>query len=183
LISAPLRGRFGIDLHLDFYLPEELEVIILRSARILSIEIEPEGAREIARRSRGTPRIANRLLRRVRDFAEVEGGGRITRELADDALNRMEVDKYGLDEIDRKILLTIIEKFRGGPVGLGTISAAISEEKDAIEEIYEPYLIQIGFLNRTTRGRVATEAAYHHLDYDLLGRPSPPKPSGGLFDL
>jgi Holliday junction DNA helicase RuvB len=183
LISAPLRGRFGIDLHLDFYLPDELEVIVLRSAKILMIEIESDGAREIARRARGTPRIANRLLRRVRDFAEVEGAGQITRELADYALNRMEVDKYGLDEIDRKILLTIIEKFRGGPVGLGTISAAISEEKDAIEEIYEPYLIQIGFLNRTPRGRVATEAAYEHLGFDLLGRQSSPKPEGKLFDL
>jgi len=181
LISAPLRGRFGIDLHLDFYVPEELEVITLRSARILDIQIEAEGAREIARRARGTPRIANRLLRRVRDFAEVEADGRVSREIADYALNRMEVDKFGLDEIDRKILLTIIEKFSGGPVGLGTISAAINEEKDAIEEIYEPYLIQIGFLNRTPRGRVATAAAYDHLGYDLLGRPKSPE-QGGLFD-
>ncbi len=178
LLTAPLRGRFGIDLHLDFYRPEELESIVMRSAAILNIEIEPEGAREIARRSRGTPRIANRLLRRVRDFAEVEGQGRITRQMADYALNRMEVDRFGLDEIDRKILLTIIEKFGGGPVGLGTISAAINEEKDAIEEIYEPYLIQIGFLNRTPRGRMATPAAYQHLGYDLLGRPTD---QGGLF--
>jgi Holliday junction DNA helicase RuvB len=181
LITAPLRGRFGIDLHLDFYLPEELEVITHRSAKILDIHIEAEGAREIARRARGTPRIANRLLRRVRDFAEVQADGRITREIADYALNRMEVDKFGLDEIDRKILLTIIEKFSGGPVGLSTISAAINEEKDAIEEIYEPYLIQIGFLNRTPRGRMATPAAYQHLGYDLLGRPQSPE-QRGLFE-
>ncbi len=183
LLSGPLRGRFGIDLHLDFYLPEELEIIVRRSARILQIEIEPDGAREIARRARGTPRIANRLLRRVRDFADVEGEGRITREIADYALNRMEVDKYGLDDIDRKILLTIIEKFGGGPVGLGTISAAISEEKDAIEEIYEPYLMQIGFLNRTPRGRVATKAAYKHLGFDVPGRHGRPIAEERLFDL
>jgi Holliday junction DNA helicase RuvB len=182
LLSAPLRGRFGIDLHLDFYLPDELQIIVERSARILQIEIEADGAREIARRARGTPRIANRLLRRVRDFADVQGEGRITRAIADYALNRMEVDRYGLDEIDRKILFTIIEKFGGGPVGLGTISAAISEEKDAIEEIYEPYLIQIGFLNRTPRGRVATEAAYKHLGFDLRGRRLSVA-GEGLFDL
>jgi Holliday junction DNA helicase RuvB len=181
LLTAPLRGRFGIDLHLDFYIPEELELIVVRSAKILNIEIEHEGAREIARRARGTPRIANRLLRRVRDFAQVHGDGRVSREIADYALNRMEVDKFGLDEIDRKILLTIIEKFGGGPVGLGTISAAINEEKDAIEEIYEPYLIQIGFLNRTPRGRVATHAAYQHLGYDVLGR-STTSTQGGLFE-
>lgn len=181
LLTAPLRGRFGIDLHLDFYRPEELERIVIRSADILNIEIDPDGAREIARRSRGTPRIANRLLRRVRDFAEVQGDGRVSREIADYALNRMEVDKFGLDEIDRKILLTIIEKFGGGPVGLGTISAAINEEKDAIEEIYEPYLIQIGFLNRTPRGRMATPAAYRHLGYDLPGR-SVLSNQGGLFE-
>jgi Holliday junction DNA helicase RuvB len=180
LLTAPLRGRFGIDLHLDFYLPDDLETIVLRSAKILHIEIESTGAKEIARRARGTPRIANRLLRRVRDFAEVQGDGRISREIADYALNRMEVDKFGLDEIDRKILLTIIEKFSGGPVGLGTISAAINEEKDAIEEIYEPYLIQIGFLNRTPRGRMATHAAYQHLGYDVLGRPTTDQ--SGLFD-
>lgn len=180
LLTAPLRGRFGIDLHLDFYQPDELQTIVLRSAKILHIEIEPSGALEIARRARGTPRIANRLLRRVRDFAQVQGDGRISRQIADYALNRMEVDKFGLDEIDRKILLTIIEKFGGGPVGLGTISAAINEEKDAIEEIYEPYLIQIGFLNRTPRGRVATQAAYQHFGYDMLGRPTADQ--GGLFD-
>lgn len=163
LITAPLRGRFGIILHLDFYTPEDLETIVNRSAGILNVEIEEAGAREIAKRSRGTPRIANRLLRRVRDYAEVDYDGRVTIEVARDALNRMEVDIYGLDEIDRKLLLTIIEKFRGGPVGLGTISAAIHEEKDSIEEIIEPYLIQTGFLNRTPRGRMATRLAYEHL--------------------
>ena len=162
LITAPLRGRFGIVFHLDFYPHEDLEVICKRSAEILGVEIDDEGAREIARRARGTPRIVNRLLRRVRDYAEVDYDGRITKEVANDALNRMEVDTYGLDEMDRKLLLTIIEKFNGGPVGLGTISASIHEEKDSIEEIIEPYLIQIGFLDRTPRGRCATLLAYDH---------------------
>jgi Holliday junction DNA helicase RuvB len=163
LISAPLRGRFGIPLHLDFYLPDDLEIIVMRSADILKVNIEKSGAVEIARRSRGTPRIANRLLRRVRDIAEVLYDGSITDRVAADALDRMEVDKFGLDEVDRKLLTTIIDKFAGGPVGLGTLSAAISEEKDAIEEIYEPYLLQIGFLDRTPRGRMATRLAYEHL--------------------
>src|SRR5207247_1833920 len=162
LITAPLRGRFGIVFHLDFYPPEDLDIICKRSAEILGVEIDAEGAREIARRSRGTPRIVNRLLRRVRDYAEVDYEGRITQEIANDALNRMEVDTYGLDEMDRKLLLTIIEKFEGGPVGVGTLSAAINEEKDTIEEIIEPYLIQIGFINRTPRGRMATQLAYQH---------------------
>src|SRR5438309_6496484 len=162
LITAPLRGRFGIGFHLDFYPHEDLETICNRSAGILGVEIDEGGAREIARRARGTPRIVNRLLRRVRDYAEVDYDGRITHEVANDALNRMEVDTYGLDEMDRKLLITIIEKFDGGPVGLGTISASIHEEKDAIEEIIEPYLIQIGFLNRTPRGRMATPLAYEH---------------------
>jgi Holliday junction DNA helicase RuvB len=169
LITPPLRGRFGINFHLDFYPVEDLQIIVERSASILNVEIEDGGARSIASRSRGTPRIANRLLRRVRDYAEVEYDGRVTAEVATDALNRMEVDRYGLDEVDRKLLTTIIEKFNGGPVGVGTISAAISEEKDAIEEIYEPYLIQIGFLNRTPRGRVVTAAAYQHLGLDRGG--------------
>ncbi len=177
LITAPLRGRFGIVFHLDFYPHEDLEVICKRSANIISIEIDDDGAREIARRSRGTPRIVNRLLRRVRDYAEVDYEGHITKEVASDALNRMEVDTYGLDEMDRKLLLTIIEKFNGGPVGLGTISAAIHEEKDSIEEIIEPYLIQIGFLDRTPRGRLATPLAYHHFNI------KPPGPHKlGLFD-
>src|SRR6266446_4289526 len=162
LITAPLRGRFGINFHLDFYPHEDLETICNRSAGILGVEIDEGGAREIARRARGTPRIVNRLLRRVRDYAEVDYDGRITHEVANDALNRMEVDTYGLDEMDRKLLTTIIEKFEGGPVGVGTLSAAIHEEKDSIEEIIEPYLIQIGFLNRTPRGRMATQLAYQH---------------------
>jgi Holliday junction DNA helicase RuvB len=177
LITAPLRGRFGIVFHLDFYPHEDLEVICKRSAEILKVEIDEDGAREIARRSRGTPRIVNRLLRRVRDYAEVDYDGKITKDVASDALNRMEVDTYGLDEMDRKLLLTIIEKFGGGPVGLGTISASIHEEKDSIEEIIEPYLIQIGFLDRTPRGRLATPLAYQHFRFNLpnLSRP-------GLFD-
>jgi holliday junction DNA helicase RuvB len=168
LITAPLRGRFGINFHLDFYPVEDIQVIVERSSSILGARIEPTGANAIAQRSRGTPRIANRLLRRVRDYAEVEYDGIISEEVANDALNRMEVDRHGLDEVDRKMLTTIIEKFNGGPVGVGTISAAINEEKEAIEEIYEPYLIQIGFLNRTPRGRVVTQAAYQHLglNYD-----------------
>ncbi|MBK9707302.1 MAG: Holliday junction branch migration DNA helicase RuvB [Acidobacteria bacterium] len=167
MITPPLRGRFGINFHLDFYSVEDLQVIVERSASILNARIETEGARSIALRSRGTPRIANRLLRRVRDYAQVEYDGVITGEVATDAMNRMEVDRFGLDEIDRKLLVTIIEKFNGGPVGVGTISAAINEEKDAIEEIYEPFLIQIGFLNRTPRGRVVTPAACRHLGLDL----------------
>jgi len=179
LITAPLRGRFGIVFHLDFYTVEDLQTIIERSSGILNVEIEENGAREIAKRSRGTPRIANRLLRRVRDYAEVDYDGRITEEVAKDALNRMEVDVFGLDEVDRKLLLTIIEKFDGGPVGLGTISASIHEEKDSIEEIIEPYLIQIGFLNRTPRGRMVTRLAYEHFGLDALLKVSN---SPSLFD-
>jgi holliday junction DNA helicase RuvB len=169
LITAPLRGRFGMVFHLDFYPHKDLEVICKRSAQILGVEIDSEGALEIARRSRGTPRIVNRLLRRVRDYAEVDYDGRITKDVANDALNRMEVDTYGLDEMDRRLLLTIIEKFNGGPVGLGTISASIHEEKDSIEEIIEPYLIQIGFLDRTPRGRLATPLAYDHFGIKTPG--------------
>lgn len=176
LITAPLRGRFGINFHLDFYPHEDLEIIGKRSAGILGVEIDDAGAREISQRSRGTPRIVNRLLRRVRDYAEVDYDGRITHEVANDALNRMEVDTFGLDEMDRKLLLTIIEKFEGGPVGVGTLSAAIHEEKDSIEEIIEPYLIQIGFLNRTPRGRMATPLAYQHFGIKT-GQLRP-----GLFD-
>src|SRR6476660_5341333 len=176
LITAPLRGRFGIVFHLDFYPHEDLEVICKRSADILGVEIDNDGSREIARRSRGTPRIVNRLLRRVRDYAQVDYDGRINQDVANNALNRMEVDTYGLDEMDRKLLLTIIEKFNGGPVGVGTLSAAIHEEKDSIEEIIEPYLIQIGFLNRTPRGRMATQLAYQHFGI----RAGHQKPS--LFD-
>jgi holliday junction DNA helicase RuvB len=179
LITAPLRGRFGIIFHLDFYNVEDLQTIIERSANILSVEIDTNGAAEIAKRSRGTPRIANRLLHRVRDFAEVDYDGKITEAIAQDALNRMEVDIYGLDEIDRKLLLTIIEKFEGGPVGLGTISASIHEEKDSIEEIIEPYLIQTGFLNRTPRGRMVTKLAYQHFGLEDLLKPAA---TPSLFD-
>ena len=167
LITAPLRGRFGIVFNLNFYAHDELELIVRRSAGILGTEIDEGGARELARRARGTPRIANRLLRRVRDYAEVEYDGRITKEVAGDALNRMEVDTFGLDEMDRKLLLMIIQQHVGGPVGLNHMSAALQEEKDTIEEIIEPYLIQIGFLNRTPRGRMVTRAAYKHLGFPV----------------
>jgi Holliday junction DNA helicase RuvB len=177
LITAPLRGRFGMVFHLNFYPHEDLEVICKRSAEILGVGIDSEGALEIARRSRGTPRIVNRLLRRVRDYAEVDYDGRINKEVANDALNRMEVDTYGLDEMDRRLLLTIIEKFNGGPVGVGTLSASIHEEKDSIEEIIEPYLIQIGFLDRTPRGRMATPLAYEHFGVQTPGSRVP-----SLFD-
>ena len=162
LISSPLRGRFGIVHRLDFYTADDLGIIVRRSAEILGIEVDGDGAAEIARRSRGTPRIANRLLRRVRDFAEVKADGRISGDVARSALEMLEVDHYGFDEVDRKLLLTIIEKYGGGPVGVNTLAASLSEEVDAIEELYEPYLIQIGFLHRTPRGRVATLLAYQH---------------------
>ncbi len=162
LLTPPLRGRFGIVHHLDFYSEDELKIIVERSAHILDIDITPEGSMEIARRSRGTPRIANRLLRRVRDYAQVKADGRITNEVALASLEMLEVDQFGFDEIDRKLLLTIIDKFDGGPVGLNTLSAAIGEEKDTIEYIYEPFLLQIGFLDRTSRGRKATSLAYKH---------------------
>ncbi len=160
LLTSPLRSRFGITHRLEFYGPADLEEIVRRSAKILDVPIDGDAAAEIARRARGTPRIANRLLRRVRDYAQVRAGGTITIEVAQAGLKLLEVDEHGFDEIDRKLLRTIIDKFGGGPVGLGTIAAAISEEKDAIEDIYEPFLIQIGFLDRTPRGRVATPRAY-----------------------
>lgn len=162
LVSAPLRSRFGLLLRLEFYSDDELRFIVERSAEILAVTIDREGSSEIAGRSRGTPRIANRLLRRVRDYAQVRGGGKIDRATAQAALEMMEVDKHGFDEIDRKLLLTIIEKYQGGPVGVNTLAAVLAEEPDAIEEIYEPFLMQIGFLNRTPRGRVATRLAYEH---------------------
>ncbi len=178
LVSAPLRGRFGLVLRLDPYSVEELRAIVNRSARLLEVHIEPGAAEEIARRCRGTPRIANRLLRRVRDYAQVRADGRITPPVAQTALNLLDVDRYGLDEIDQKIMLTILEKYRGGPVGVNTISASISEESDTIEEVYEPYLIQLGFLNRTPRGRVATELAY---DYFKVKRKLRDGEQPGLF--
>jgi Holliday junction DNA helicase RuvB len=162
LLSAPLRSRFGIVLRLEFYSHEDLRVIVERSAEILGVEINHEGALEIASRSRGTPRIANRLLRRVRDYAQVRSAGKIDLPTAQAALQMLEVDRYGFDEVDRRLLLAIIEKYQGGPVGVNTLAAALAEEPDAIEEIYEPFLIQIGFLNRTPRGRVATQLAYEH---------------------
>jgi Holliday junction DNA helicase RuvB len=163
LLTSPLRDRFGIVHRLEFYTTEELALIVSRSATILGVEMSPEGATEIARRSRGTPRIANRLLRRVRDFAEVMADGKITAEVADRALEMLKVDKHGFDQLDRKLLGTMIEKFEGGPVGLDNLAAAIGEERGTIEDVLEPYLIQQGFIMRTPRGRVATRAAYLHL--------------------
>jgi len=172
LLTSPLRSRFGIVHRLEFYTPADLEEIVRRSARILAVPIEDTAAAEIARRSRGTPRIANRLLRRVRDFAQVRADGTITNDVAHAALKLLEVDEYGFDEVDRKLLRTIIDKFGGGPVGVNSIAAAISEEKDAIEDIYEPFLIQIGFLDRTPRGRVATSRAYGYFGLEAPGRDS-----------
>ena len=162
-LAPPLRDRFGIISRLEYYTPDALVHIIKRAAEILKIDIEDQGALEIARRSRGTPRIANRLLKRVRDVAQIEGSGMITAKIADKALQMLEVDKAGLDRTDRRMLETMIKKFAGGPVGLDTLAAAISESRDTIEAVYEPYLIQLGFINRTPRGRVATPAAYEHL--------------------
>ncbi len=167
LLSSPLRDRFGVLCRLEFYSSDELSTIVSRSADILKVSINPKGAYEIARRSRGTPRIANRLLRRVRDFAQVDGNGQIEEALADKALLRLEVDQEGFDQMDRLLLTTIIDKFSGGPVGLETLAAAIGEEKDTIEDVIEPFLIQQGFLNRTPRGRVATAAAVKHLGRTL----------------
>lgn len=166
LLTAPLRDRFGVIHHLEFYTEEELQTIIQHSAKILGVEIDAKGAAEMAKRSRGTPRLANRLLKRVRDFAQVKYDGKITQEVASFALDLLEVDKYGLDQTDRYILQTIMQKFQGGPVGLDTLAAAIGEDSGTIEDVYEPYLIQHGFLNRTPRGRMATEHAYHHLGLD-----------------
>jgi Holliday junction DNA helicase RuvB len=172
LLTAPLRARFGIVHRLEFYTVADLEEIVRRSASILGVPIEDAAAAEIARRSRGTPRIANRLLRRVRDYAQVRASGTITADVAHAGLKLLEVDEYGFDEVDRKLLRTIIDKFGGGPVGINSIAAAISEEKDAIEDIYEPFLIQIGFVDRTPRGRVATARAYAFFGLDAPGRDS-----------
>ena len=175
LLTAPLRGRFGIVHRLDFYDFDSLKIIVERSSDILSIPITAEGAVEIARRARGTPRIANRLLRRVRDYAEVKHQGKIDVAIAREALQMLEVDEYGLDEIDRKLLVAIIERFAGGPAGLNAIGSSISEDRGTIEDLYEPYLIQIGFLQRTPRGRVATKLAYEHLGYNYGGHAISPK--------
>ena len=167
MLTAPLRDRFGMIHRLEFYSVEELQLIIMHSARVLNVEIDPAGAREMARRSRGTPRLANRILKRVRDFAQVRYDGLITEEVAKTALDLMDVDKLGLDHIDRNILSTMIDKFGGGPVGLDTLAAAIGEDAGTIEDVYEPYLIKNGLINRTPRGRVVTEAAYHHMGLKL----------------
>ncbi|MBP7984212.1 MAG: Holliday junction branch migration DNA helicase RuvB [Bacteroidaceae bacterium] len=179
LLTAPLRARFGINLHLEYYEPETLQRIIKRSASILNVPINDDAAVEIARRSRGTPRIANALLRRVRDFAQVKGSGRIDMRIAKISLEALNIDQYGLDEIDNKILLTIIDKFKGGPVGISTIATAIGEDSGTVEEVYEPYLIMEGFIKRTPRGREVTELAYQHLGRNpYLGNIMQP----GLFD-
>ncbi len=169
-LTAPLRDRFGVSLRLELYTPEELQLIVERSAGILGIDIEPDGAAEIAKRSRGTPRIANRMLRRVRDFAQVRAGGVITKAVADEALTRLEVDHMGLDSLDRRMLRSIIEFYGGGPVGLETLAATINEEAITLEDVYEPYLLQQGFLTRTPRGRCVTRKAYEHLNIEFLGQ-------------
>ena len=179
LLTAPLRARFGINLHLEYYGPEMLQKIINRSAMILKVPIDDDAAIEIARRSRGTPRIANALLRRVRDFAQVKGNGRIDRDIARLSLSALNIDQYGLDEIDNKILLTIIDKFRGGPVGVSTIATAIGEDTGTVEEVYEPYLIMEGFIKRTQRGRMVTPLAYQHLGRPMTGSNAV---EPGLFD-
>ena len=179
LLTAPLRARFGINLHLEYYGPEMLQKIIKRSAMILKVPIDDDAAIEIARRSRGTPRIANALLRRVRDFAQVKGNGRIDRDIARISLSALNIDQYGLDEIDNKILLTIIDKFRGGPVGVSTIATAIGEDTGTVEEGYEPYLIMEGFIKRTQRGRMVTPLAYQHLGRPMTGSNAV---EPGLFD-
>ena len=170
LITAPLRSRFGIVHRLDFYEPEDLLIIIHRSAKILNIEMDEGGAEEIARRCRGTPRVANRLLRRARDFAEVRAAGRITRAVAQEALTMLGIDENGLDEVDRNLMLALLDKYGGGPVGVNTLAATLSEEEDAIEEMYEPYLMQIGMIDRTPRGRVATQRAYEYFGRELPRR-------------
>ena len=179
LLTAPLRARFGINLHLEYYGPEMLQKIIKRSAMILKVPIDDDAAIEIARRSRGTPRIANALLRRVRDFAQGKGNGRIDRDIARISLSALNIDQYGLDEIDNKILLTIIDKFRGGPVGVSTIATAIGEDTGTVEEVYEPYLIMEGFIKRTQRGRMVTPLAYQHLGRPMTGSNAV---EPGLFD-
>jgi holliday junction DNA helicase RuvB len=173
LVSAPLRGRFGLVLRLNHYTVEELTQIVVRSASLLDVSIQQAGAQEIARRSRGTPRIANRLLRRVRDYAQVRADGQVTEQIARTALDLLEVDRFGLDELDQKIMLTILEKYSGGPVGLNTIAASIDEEPDTIEEVYEPYLLQMGFIDRTPRGRVATDRAFEYFGLPRRMRDNP----------
>ena len=179
MLTAPLRARFGIELRLNYYPPAEIEEIVHRTAVVLGAGIDAAGAQEIARRARGTPRVANRLLRRVRDFAQVKASGHISRDVARDALAMLDVDEFGLDEMDTRVLRAIIEKFDGGPVGVATIAAAVGEEPDTLEEVYEPFLVQHGFLQRTPRGRVATTQAYRHLGYPPPA--TPPAPQADLF--
>jgi len=179
LLTSPMRARFGIVNRLGYYEPEELYHIILRSARILEIEVDQEGAREIAGRSRGTPRIANRLLRRVRDFAQVKGNGKIDRDIACRALSMLEIDDAGLDEMDRRIMHCLIKHFGGGPVGINTLSVAVGEEAETLEEVYEPYLIQQGFLKRTSQGRCSTDIAHKHFDFPLNGLKTKPAHKAG----
>jgi len=176
LLTTPLRDRFGIPVRLTFYTHDELDLVVTRGARLLGMQIDPQGAREIARRSRGTPRVAGRLLRRVRDFAHVAGQGTVTRALADDALTRLEIDRLGLDAMDRRYLTMIATTYKGGPVGVETLAAGLAEPRDTVEEVIEPYLIQLGLLARTARGRVLNDDGWAHLEM------SPPKaPQGGLF--
>jgi Holliday junction DNA helicase RuvB len=172
MLTAPMRARFGIEQRLNYYATEDLELIVRRTGEVLKVEVEPAGAREIARRSRGTPRVANRLLRRVRDYAQVRANGVITEDVARAALAMLDVDQFGLDDMDARILRAIIEKFDGGPVGVATISAAIGEDASTLEEVYEPFLVQQGFLQRTPRGRVATPQAYRHFGYQPPAVPS-----------
>jgi holliday junction DNA helicase RuvB len=181
LLTGPLRDRFGSVLRLDFYSPEAMEEIVVRSAEVLGVAMSPEGARAVAERSRGTPRVANRVLKRVRDYAEVQGEGIVTPEIAAAALSMLEIDPLGLDDVDRRVLRTIIEKFDGGPVGIDTLAAAISEETDTIMDVYEPFLIQLGFLQRTPRGRVATRGAYQHLGLEPPVIDPAPRTQPSLF--
>jgi Holliday junction DNA helicase RuvB len=176
MLTAPLRARFGIELRLNYYPAEEIEEIVHRTAEVLGCSVDAEGASELARRARGTPRVANRLLRRVRDYAQVKASGHISREVAREALAMLDVDEFGLDEMDTRLLRAIIEKFDGGPVGVGTIGAAVGEDADTIEEVYEPFLVQHGFLQRTPRGRVASAQAYRHLGYPPPNRPADAQP-------
>jgi Holliday junction DNA helicase RuvB len=177
MLTPPMRARFGIEQRLNFYPPSELEEIVRRTSEVLKVEIDDEGAEEIACRSRGTPRVANRLLRRIRDYAQVKSGGAITRDVAREALRLLDVDQFGLDDMDTRILKTIIEKFEGGPVGVKTIAAAVGEDEGTIEEVYEPFLVQQGFLQRTPRGRLATPQAYRHFGYTLPASGTASQPS------
>jgi len=181
MLTPPMRARFGIEMRLNFYPAGDLLQIVHRTAEVMQVDIDEDGAKEIAKRSRGTPRVANRLLRRIRDFAQVKAGGRINRKVAADALQLLEVDQFGLDDMDSRILKTIIEKFEGGPVGVSTIAAAVGEDAGTLEEVYEPFLVQNGFLQRTPRGRVATAQAYRHFGFNPPSATSGASPQQNLF--